>query len=45
MLEYDNNPLLLPGNLVEAIIERAEDYNRLISSGEDRPRELLDSIS
>ena len=45
MTDYNDNHLLLPGKLVDDIIDRAEDYNRLISSGEDRPQELLDSIS
>ena len=45
MIDYNNNALLTPSNLVEAIIDKAEDFNRLISSGEDRPLELLDSIT
>ena len=44
MPDYNDNHLLLPGKLVDDIIDRAEDYNRLISS-EDRPQELHDSIS
>jgi len=51
MPDYNNNRLQLPGNLVNAIIEKAEVYKDLLDenqlSGTDKngALELLDSIS